>query len=836
MTVIGEAFVAIRPQVTPGGFEQELNRSVVPAGTKVAKTLATAIGGAFVVTKLKAFAQAGIAELEDAAAAQAQTAAAIKSTGGAANVTAEQIESLAGQQLKLTGVDDELIQKGANLLLTFTQVRNEVGKGNDIFNQATVAALDLSRAGFGSVESASVLLGKALNDPVQGLTALQRVGVRLTEDQKALVRELVATGDTLGAQKVILEEVNRQVGGSAEAYGKTLPGQLSIARESLANTQGQLLAGMAPALQLTASATTFLTDQFAKQPVVLQQVEGGLLLVVGGLASIVTPLKAGIDLWRSFGDGARTAAAAADISGVVQNSSTAVDGLYASTGRLEGRVGRLATGMVGLGVQLGAVYVAMKLVGGEADRADLPKFTSNLLDFVEGGRVTGELADSLGDDFGKLGEAVERIAAPSALTQAQNFSSSWRRAIGDTDDDLSTARARVDDLDTALAGLAARDPQAAAAALTAITDSLDPATAERLLGLLDQYDSALTEADTAGRLAANSIGGVGTASADSVGPVGQLGEGITELGGETADAATATQVYADKLEAARVAIDELFGSTQTAIESGFAYQDAVDSAADAVAELTALQKAGKGDTDEYRRAQDDAAEALFNQSQAAVDNATAQYELAGAQLDGAAKAQIQKAELERLRDTLAPDSPLRARLQGYIDQLAVVPDRKTTTVDVLTGQALVDLDRLARRLNDLPGDLRISVGGGGGLSLSGGGMVPGSYTGPAPRYLAVGGGAGPRGTDIIPAWLTPGEYVNTADTVARLGVGFFDALNRGATPGGGGVEIRLDFAPGSIVLQGGTPAQARELGGALIDGAEQRLAARRFAIASRVAG
>ena len=43
-------------------------------------------------------------------------------------------------------------------------------------------------------------------------------------------------------------------------------------------------------------------------------------------------------------------------------------------------------------------------------------------------------------------------------------------------------------------------------------------------------------------------------------------------------------------------------------------------------------------------------------------------------------------------------------------------------------------------------------------------------------------GPGTGTSDSIPAWLSNMEYVNRAATVSRLGVGFFDALDRGLTP------------------------------------------------------
>jgi len=141
---------------------------------------------------------------------------AIRATGGAANTTAADIGNLSTALSNKAGIDDEVIQTGANLLLTFKQVRNEVGKGNDVFDRAVSDATDLS-VQFGSVDSASKMLGKALNDPVKGMSALSRAGVTFTDQQKAQAKAMVGANDVLGAQKIILGEVESQVGGAAAA-------------------------------------------------------------------------------------------------------------------------------------------------------------------------------------------------------------------------------------------------------------------------------------------------------------------------------------------------------------------------------------------------------------------------------------------------------------------------------------------------------------------------------------------------------------------------------------------------------------------------------------------
>jgi hypothetical protein len=161
----------------------------------------------------------------------------------------------------MTGIDDEAIQANENLLLTFKNVRNELGKGNKIFKRATKASLDLSKAGFGSLDSAAKMLGKALNDPERGMTALGRAGVTFTKQQKETIKDLIASNRLLDAQKIILAEVESQVGGSAKAYGSTFPGALSKLRNAFENVTGALAEGLAPVIKSVAKdLTTKLAD------------------------------------------------------------------------------------------------------------------------------------------------------------------------------------------------------------------------------------------------------------------------------------------------------------------------------------------------------------------------------------------------------------------------------------------------------------------------------------------------------------------------------------------------------------------------------------------------
>jgi hypothetical protein len=179
----------------------------------------------------------------------AQTAQTITSMGNASNISAKEVEALAGSLENLTATEAETIQEGANLLLTFKNIQNQAGAGNDIFNQTAAVMVDLARAMGTSASGEAIRLGKALNDPVKGIAALTRVGVSFTEQQKAQIKELAQSGDLLGAQKVILAELQAQFGGSGAAYAKTFSGQLELMGHELGTIGEEATMSVMPALQ-----------------------------------------------------------------------------------------------------------------------------------------------------------------------------------------------------------------------------------------------------------------------------------------------------------------------------------------------------------------------------------------------------------------------------------------------------------------------------------------------------------------------------------------------------------------------------------------------------------
>lgn len=173
----------------------------------------------------------------------AQLEAVIKSTGGAAGLSAEEVIGFAEAIAQTSVYEDDAILKAQNLLLTFTNI------GEETFPMATQALVDMAAAMGTDVSAGAIQLGKALNDPVAGISALTRVGVVFTAEQEKLIKSLVATGDVAGAQRVILEELNKEFGGSAAAQLDTFAGRWQNLQNQLNGIAEDIGAALLPILR-----------------------------------------------------------------------------------------------------------------------------------------------------------------------------------------------------------------------------------------------------------------------------------------------------------------------------------------------------------------------------------------------------------------------------------------------------------------------------------------------------------------------------------------------------------------------------------------------------------
>jgi phage-related protein len=262
---------------------------------KVAGVLASAFAVGKLVDVVKDSAKAA----DEAAKVHKATAQIIEATGGAAGVTAEQVDALTANLSAMAGVDDEAIQAGSNLLLTFRNVKN-AGQGLDaIFDRANAAAVDLAAAGFGDITGNATMLGKALNDPVAGITALTRAGVTFSDQQKEQIKTLTDSGNALEAQKLILAEIEHQVGGTAEASASSYD-KMTVA---LGNLQESFGDAFLPVIDELLPVFLELMDEIGP---ILKPVAEALAAVAKAAAELLVPILRTLlpilaEVVRSFG-------------------------------------------------------------------------------------------------------------------------------------------------------------------------------------------------------------------------------------------------------------------------------------------------------------------------------------------------------------------------------------------------------------------------------------------------------------------------------------------------------------------------------------------------------
>ena len=263
---IASAYVSIIPSMK--GFNNSLTKGLSGASSSAGDKAGTAMAGSMKTSMLKGVGGIGVGLLAAMGIGKAidflstsltslgrievintQTETVIKSMGNASNITAKEVEALAGELEALTATEAESIQEGMNLLLTFGNIKNEAGAGNDIFNQTTKIMVDMGRAMGTDAASSAIQLGKALNDPVKGITALSRVGVSFTEQEKAMIESMVAAGDTMGAQKIILASLQAQFGGSGAAYAETFNGKMDLMKHAVGTIGETIMTSMLPILE-----------------------------------------------------------------------------------------------------------------------------------------------------------------------------------------------------------------------------------------------------------------------------------------------------------------------------------------------------------------------------------------------------------------------------------------------------------------------------------------------------------------------------------------------------------------------------------------------------------
>lgn len=474
-----------------GGFNQSITGLRTSLGG-----LAAGLAGFASISFLKS----AVADAEEANSVFKTTQQIIESTGGSANVSADHVKEYADELAVLTGIDDEVVLGGENVLLTFKNVRNELGEGNDVFDRAAGLMLDISAVMGTDAKSAALQLGKALNDPVGQMGALSRAGLTFTQTQKDQIKELVANNDLLGAQTMILDELESQLGGTAAAAA-TATDKMAVAFDEVSEAVGQALL---PMIEDTLPTVIDLADRLGQglaivgastvfEKIALQTgaAEGGSKNLAIALSQVAVEMEK-VNAKAEGGAGSKGVTGMADqFRAIIEASGAGVDALSELRNSLDVLV---AQGFIEAGTQAEvlASILEEELVTAQFSARDAARHHKEAVEelppviepFNEAVGRSGDKAKFAADELSRAAsetrnlrsaflEAADPVYAAVAATDRVREAEEHLREV--RKDNESTAR------DIALAELAVSEAKVEA---QAALDSLDPATLEAAISTI----------------------------------------------------------------------------------------------------------------------------------------------------------------------------------------------------------------------------------------------------------------------------------------------------------------------------------------------------------------
>ena len=354
--------------------------------------------------------------------------AALASMGDAAGFTSDELQKMASklQGESLFG-DEEILSRLTANLLTFGNI------SGDVFERTQQAAIDLSARLGQDLQSSAIQLGKALNDPAKGLTALTRIGVAFTEQQKEQIKAMAEAGDVAGAQALMLGEIEKQYGGQARAAADADQGVTQLAN-AWGDFQEQIGAVLNEfVVPVTAGLRSVVDWLQALDPATRNWIVG-----IAAAAAAIGPVLAAVGLFATglgalvpviIGVGAALSAAFVLATGPIGLTIAAIAGLTAIWTIWGDDITRIVSQTV-TAVQTWLVDRFNAIVGSVKEKIDsVVGFFTGMYDVVVGNSIVPDMVDEIGAEFARLGpEMVDRTA--TATDAATGLFAGMERASG----------------------------------------------------------------------------------------------------------------------------------------------------------------------------------------------------------------------------------------------------------------------------------------------------------------------------------------------------------------------------------------------------------------------
>ena len=445
---------------------------------------------------------------------QAQLVAALQSTGRAASMTADDLNKMAGSMERATTFSAGEVNQAQTALLAFT------GIAGGEFPRAMQAAADMAARTGMTILAAAETIGRSLDVPSQGLASLSRQGFRFTQEQKALVERLEATGRTAEAQGVVLQALEESYKGAAVAARDTLGGSLTALR----NTVSALLTDENGSLSALRSVVENLNDALSSDA------------AKKGMQALVVSVEV-----LSVAVGVR-------LAGAVLSAAGSFVAAQASAARYQYTLARMASvsvsaaaGIAGIGAAARVSSAALSLVGGPVGLVALA-LGGAAYAWTQYGRDARSSASAgvreLTDSKRSVDDLVESFRALNALQRQQTIDIKTE----DLQSALRDARTAVFDLGNAFKPSLAEGARAAAKFRTDFSNEIAGIAGDTKLSS-EQMASALSAV-------VESYIASGRASESSRGKLIEMAQKVVEASGNVAglrqelDALTAAQAAA----------------------------------------------------------------------------------------------------------------------------------------------------------------------------------------------------------------------------------------------------------------------------------------------------
>ena len=383
---------------------------LVAVGRQLGSILGVSLAGALAaVTALlyKSAQAAGEAEVE-----ALKLAGALRATGSAAGLAVKDIKALADEMARDTFFDDESIMAASSEMLVYKNIQGET------FKEGIRLAGDMAALYGGSVRDNVRSIGKALDDPAQGLMMLERSFGKMDERMKDHIKTLVESNRLGEAQAAVLEFLQGKVGGMARALNTGLNAETKNLKTEWDDMLEEL--GETEAYASTARGAIDLMRQIVKQ---LRE----------EIAGIKTPLREfsdDITKWMGltgvFIRYLQDLAAARAKAGAPMLPHTAAN-LGAPQASADPAAGAASQAR---NQELEASYAAYKKLGGimKEHETDLQKEQRVVLEVATAwSRLTGEDLEKAIAQYGNVGNAVN--AALAAMPRSKKAQDEYKDAL-----------------------------------------------------------------------------------------------------------------------------------------------------------------------------------------------------------------------------------------------------------------------------------------------------------------------------------------------------------------------------------------------------------------------